>query len=77
MANSYLLLQNFYKSGGAMTISQGDMMGRRIMEGRDTMGRWVYTKYASKNDRIVTVVTAYQACKSSSKQGLRHIINKL
>eukprot|EP00957_Ditylum_brightwellii_P134909 10285943-Ditylum_brightwellii.AAC.1 len=33
------------------------------------MDRWVYAKYAAKNDRIVTVATAYQACKSSSKTG--------
>eukprot|EP00957_Ditylum_brightwellii_P001208 94844-Ditylum_brightwellii.AAC.1 len=33
------------------------------------MGRWVYMKYAAKNDRIVTVVTAYQVCKSRIKIG--------
>eukprot|EP00957_Ditylum_brightwellii_P170911 13008570-Ditylum_brightwellii.AAC.1 len=40
------------------------------MEGRDSMGRWVCSKYAAKNDRIVTVVTVYQACKPSSKTGI-------
>eukprot|EP00957_Ditylum_brightwellii_P092567 7049328-Ditylum_brightwellii.AAC.1 len=69
MANSYLLVQNFYKPGGVMSTSQGDMVGRKIMEGRDSMGRWVYTIYAAKNDRIVTVVTAYQVFKSSNKTG--------
>eukprot|EP00957_Ditylum_brightwellii_P047176 3582390-Ditylum_brightwellii.AAC.1 len=69
MANFYLPVQNFYKPGGVMSISQGDMVGRRIIEGRDFMGRWVYTKYAAKIDRIVTVVTAYQVCKSSNKTG--------
>eukprot|EP00957_Ditylum_brightwellii_P035668 2704233-Ditylum_brightwellii.AAC.1 len=39
------------------------------MEGRDPMGRWVYTKYAATSNMVVTVVTAYQACKSSSKTG--------
>eukprot|EP00957_Ditylum_brightwellii_P019918 1502849-Ditylum_brightwellii.AAC.1 len=39
------------------------------MEGRDWMGRWMYTKYAAKDDNIVTTITVYQACKSSSKTG--------
>eukprot|EP00957_Ditylum_brightwellii_P045382 3440105-Ditylum_brightwellii.AAC.1 len=39
------------------------------MEGRDYMGRCMYTKYAAKDKRIVTVVTAYQACTSSIKTG--------
>eukprot|EP00957_Ditylum_brightwellii_P015332 1154215-Ditylum_brightwellii.AAC.1 len=37
------------------------------MEGRDPMGSWIYTKYAAMSKRVVTVVTAYQPCKSSSK----------
>eukprot|EP00957_Ditylum_brightwellii_P116545 8889804-Ditylum_brightwellii.AAC.1 len=69
MANSYLPVQNFYKPGGVMTILQGDMVGRKVMEGRDPMCRWVYTKYADMNKRVVTVVTANQVCKSSSKTG--------
>eukprot|EP00957_Ditylum_brightwellii_P212181 15367044-Ditylum_brightwellii.AAC.4 len=59
MANSYLPVQHFHKPGGVMSISQGDIVGRKEMEGRDSMGRWEYTKYAAKNDRIVTAVTAY------------------
>eukprot|EP00957_Ditylum_brightwellii_P043885 3328203-Ditylum_brightwellii.AAC.1 len=39
------------------------------MEGRDPMGRWLYTKYAAMNERVVAVVTTYQVCKSSSKIG--------
>eukprot|EP00957_Ditylum_brightwellii_P203608 15335419-Ditylum_brightwellii.AAC.1 len=39
------------------------------MEGRDPMGRWVYIKYATTNERVVTVITAYQACESSSNTG--------
>eukprot|EP00957_Ditylum_brightwellii_P072329 5497769-Ditylum_brightwellii.AAC.1 len=33
MANSYLSVQNFYKPGGVMSISQDDIAGRKIMEG--------------------------------------------
>eukprot|EP00957_Ditylum_brightwellii_P119503 9117746-Ditylum_brightwellii.AAC.1 len=40
------------------------------MEDRDPMGRWIYMNYATTNKRIVTVVTAYQACKPSSKTGM-------
>eukprot|EP00957_Ditylum_brightwellii_P010654 806585-Ditylum_brightwellii.AAC.1 len=39
------------------------------MEGRDLMGRWVYTKYAAKDGKIFTILTMYQTCKSSSKTG--------
>eukprot|EP00957_Ditylum_brightwellii_P024391 1841072-Ditylum_brightwellii.AAC.2 len=40
------------------------------MEGKDPMGKWVYTKYATTIKRVVTVATAYQARKSSSKTGM-------
>eukprot|EP00957_Ditylum_brightwellii_P108032 8241956-Ditylum_brightwellii.AAC.1 len=65
--NSYLPVQNFYKLGGVMSLTRGDIIGRKVMKGRDSMERWVYTKYAAKDERIVTVVTTYQTCKSSSK----------
>eukprot|EP00957_Ditylum_brightwellii_P056056 4248196-Ditylum_brightwellii.AAC.1 len=58
LANSYFLEQNFYKLGGVMSLTQGDIVGRKIMERSKSMGKWVYTEYATKDDEIITIVTA-------------------
>eukprot|EP00957_Ditylum_brightwellii_P030920 2342812-Ditylum_brightwellii.AAC.1 len=36
-----------------MSLSQGNMMGRKRMKGKDPMGGWVYTKYATTNKRVL------------------------
>eukprot|EP00957_Ditylum_brightwellii_P183810 14000851-Ditylum_brightwellii.AAC.1 len=58
LANSYFPVQNIHKPGGVMSFTHGDIVGQKTMEGGDSMGRWVYAKYAAKDERIVTVVTA-------------------
>eukprot|EP00957_Ditylum_brightwellii_P129712 9894864-Ditylum_brightwellii.AAC.1 len=39
LVNSHLLVHIFYNPGGVMSLSHGDIIGRNIMEGRDSMGR--------------------------------------
>eukprot|EP00957_Ditylum_brightwellii_P053878 4081570-Ditylum_brightwellii.AAC.1 len=48
MASSWIPVQAFYKPGGVMSIAQGDIIGRKILDGSDPLGQWVYTKYATK-----------------------------
>eukprot|EP00957_Ditylum_brightwellii_P077472 5886871-Ditylum_brightwellii.AAC.1 len=69
MASSWIPVQNFYKPGGLMSLAQGNIIGWKIMDGSDPLGQWVYTKYATKGEKIVTVVAAYQPCKSSKLTG--------
>eukprot|EP00957_Ditylum_brightwellii_P088060 6708329-Ditylum_brightwellii.AAC.1 len=50
-----------------MSITQGDVVGRIIDSGSDKYGQWVYTKFAARDECVVTVITAYQFCKVSKK----------
>eukprot|EP00957_Ditylum_brightwellii_P108747 8295893-Ditylum_brightwellii.AAC.1 len=38
LTSSNVPMENFYKPGGVMSISQGDILSRKITEGRDHMG---------------------------------------
>eukprot|EP00957_Ditylum_brightwellii_P195518 14897597-Ditylum_brightwellii.AAC.1 len=58
-ASSYTLVKHFFKPGGTMSITQGDIVGRIFESGSDEYGRWVYTKFAASDERVVTVITAY------------------
>eukprot|EP00957_Ditylum_brightwellii_P204024 15337256-Ditylum_brightwellii.AAC.1 len=69
MASSWIPVQNFYKPGEVMSIAQGDIIGQKIMDRSIPLGQWVYTKYATKGDKIVTVVAMYQPCKASKLTG--------
>eukprot|EP00957_Ditylum_brightwellii_P158962 12099155-Ditylum_brightwellii.AAC.1 len=62
-------MENFYKPGGVLIICQGDFLTQKITEGKDYMGRWVYSKLAASDNRVITVVTAYQPCKPSKIMG--------
>eukprot|EP00957_Ditylum_brightwellii_P151264 11518328-Ditylum_brightwellii.AAC.1 len=46
-----------------------DYIGWIIESGQDDMGWWVYVKFAARNNVIVTIITAYQPCKVSKKNG--------
>eukprot|EP00957_Ditylum_brightwellii_P185241 14105823-Ditylum_brightwellii.AAC.1 len=70
MASSTIPTTNDYKPGSTMNIVQGDLVGQIIESGQDEMGQWVYTKLAAKNDKIITIIMAYQPCKVSKKNGI-------
>eukprot|EP00957_Ditylum_brightwellii_P064981 4929347-Ditylum_brightwellii.AAC.1 len=69
MASLWIPVQNFYKPGGVMSLAQGDIIGRKISDGSDPLGCWVYTKYAAKGNRIVTFIAVYWPCKPSKQTG--------
>ena len=54
-----------------MSIAQGGIIGQKFMDGSNLLGQCVYTKYATKGDKIVTVVAAYQPCKASKLTGTK------
>eukprot|EP00957_Ditylum_brightwellii_P073261 5568782-Ditylum_brightwellii.AAC.1 len=62
-------MKNYFKPDGTMSLMQGNMVGCTIECGSDEYGRWVYSKLATKDERVITVITAYQPCKVSKKHG--------
>eukprot|EP00957_Ditylum_brightwellii_P083730 6363987-Ditylum_brightwellii.AAC.1 len=69
LASSCIPVRNYFKPGGMMSSIQGDMVGGVIKSGSDEYGRWVYSKLAAKDKRVILVITAYQPCKASKKHG--------
>ena len=63
MASSRISTKNFYKPGGVMTLTSGNVSGRVIKSGSDKMGRWSYQYLTCKENRCIVIVTAYQPCK--------------
>eukprot|EP00957_Ditylum_brightwellii_P211746 15366554-Ditylum_brightwellii.AAC.1 len=59
MSSSSIPVDNFYKSGSAMSITQGNLVCENIEQGSDAYGRWVYTTFTGREDHIITVVIAY------------------
>eukprot|EP00957_Ditylum_brightwellii_P151673 11550577-Ditylum_brightwellii.AAC.1 len=53
-----------------MSITQGDIVGRIIESSSDEYGQWVYTKFTTSDECVVTVITAYQPCKVSKKHSM-------
>ena len=51
-------------------MTQGNLTGCILAKGANKYGRWVYTKLAAKNNTVITIITAYQPCKVSKKQGI-------
>eukprot|EP00957_Ditylum_brightwellii_P190511 14501359-Ditylum_brightwellii.AAC.1 len=63
LVSSCVPARNYFKPGVMMSLIQGDMVGRVIKSGSDEYGRWVYSKLAAKDKRVIAVITAYQPCK--------------
>ena len=43
-ASSSIPVKDFYKPGGTMNVTQGNLVERIMDRGTDKYGRWVYTK---------------------------------
>ena len=55
-----------YKPGGTAILAMGDIVGRLEPKGRggDAMGRWSYITLRRRNNNHLTVISAYQVCKT-------------
>eukprot|EP00957_Ditylum_brightwellii_P019210 1448158-Ditylum_brightwellii.AAC.1 len=53
-----------------MSIIQGNLTARVVEQESDRYGRCVLTKFAARNGKFITVITAYQPCKVTKKQGV-------
>eukprot|EP00957_Ditylum_brightwellii_P181641 13836686-Ditylum_brightwellii.AAC.1 len=63
-------VKEYYMPGGTLSMTQGNLVGQIIEKGVDKYGHWVYTKFATKNNTVITSITAYQPCKVTKKQGI-------
>jgi hypothetical protein len=52
----------FYKPGWTMIMAQGDLVGRVKDRGSSLLGRWTWMKLVGCNNRIITLISAYQVC---------------
>ena len=62
MSSSTIPSANDFKPGGTLMLAQGHVTGRITSSGEDDMGRWTYQRFACKNHRYLTVISAYQVC---------------
>eukprot|EP00957_Ditylum_brightwellii_P193549 14738877-Ditylum_brightwellii.AAC.1 len=69
-SSSNIPVKNSYKPGGIMSIIQGSLTVRVVKQETDQYSRWVLTKFAARNGTFITVITAYQPCKVTKKQGV-------
>jgi hypothetical protein len=42
---------------------QGDIIGRIKEKGSGTLGHWTWVKLVGKEQKIITIISAYQVCK--------------
>ena len=59
-ASSQISAQSMYKPGGVLSITCGSSKGRILESGKDTYGRWVYSKLRRNNGPPVVMVVTYQ-----------------
>ena len=62
MSSISLNRRSNFKPGGTLIATQGHTSGRIIHEGHDNLGRWSYQILSCKNQRTLTIVSAYQVC---------------
>ena len=65
MASSEISYDSPTKPGGTLLLSQGHITGRIVSTSADDMGRWCTSTYSGKDNKFVTVISAYQVCKGS------------
>jgi hypothetical protein len=47
---------------------QGDLVGRIKEHGSDSLGHWSWIKLVGKNQKLITVILAYQVCSRPTNQ---------
>jgi exonuclease III len=56
-----------YKPGGTALLTVDNTNARIRTSGRDKLGRWAFSTYATKNNGRLLIVSAYQVCEDSSQ----------
>ena len=60
----------YFKPGSTSIVTRGKTSSRVKESGTDNLGRWCYQVLDGKGDRDVLLVSIYQSCKSSNKEGI-------
>jgi hypothetical protein len=66
-SSSSIQASSSFKPGGTLNLVHDDLVGRISSKGSDHLGRWSYHKKFGKSSQIITIITAYQVCKRSSR----------
>ena len=66
----------WYKPGGTLMFSVGNITGRIMEQSQDHMGRWVTQTMKGYNRRQVTVISAYQAVTDSQCTGIMTVTSQ-
>jgi hypothetical protein len=66
-SSSSIQASSSFKPGGTLNLVHDDLVGRISSKGSDHLGRWSYHKIFGKSSQIITIITAYQVCKRSSR----------
>eukprot|EP00957_Ditylum_brightwellii_P104639 7973971-Ditylum_brightwellii.AAC.1 len=53
LASSCILVRNYFKPGGMMSVIQSDMVGRVIKSGSNEYGQWIYSKLTAKDEKVI------------------------
>eukprot|EP00957_Ditylum_brightwellii_P082134 6245795-Ditylum_brightwellii.AAC.1 len=53
-----------------MSIIKGNITVLVVEQESDCYDQWVLTKFAARNGKFITVITAYKPCKVTKKQGV-------
>ncbi len=61
--SSTVQAHTYYKPGGTMSLTVGQLKGRVIDSGADDLGRWTYQKLTAQGGNVITVVCTYQVNK--------------
>eukprot|EP00957_Ditylum_brightwellii_P143991 10971777-Ditylum_brightwellii.AAC.1 len=75
LSSSPIPAKHFYKPGGTLCITQGDINSQKVDQGAGKYSRWSYVKFAAQNAIVTTVITAYKPCVVTKQQAPQHIIN--
>ena len=62
ITSSSVASENNFKPGGTLIVTQGNCKGRVIKSGSNPLGRWTYQTLSGKDQRNITIVSAYQVC---------------
>ena len=64
--------KSIYKPGGSVIISTPNIASTIINTGEDKegLGRWSYVTYGGKNQKRVTIISAYRPCVPNDNQGV-------
>eukprot|EP00957_Ditylum_brightwellii_P039657 3000323-Ditylum_brightwellii.AAC.1 len=65
MSSSPIPVKYFYKPGGTLCLAQGNINSRKVDQGCDQYGHWSCMKFSAAGHKIITIITAYQSCKST------------